>query len=600
MRLSLKVLVTRPKPAGKKLCEAIEAAGGRSIYFPTLNIVPCTETVDFQQSIARLDQYDWLIFISPQAVYTSVPALLKKWPVLPSHLKVAAIGEGTANALRETNIPVTAFPKEHWNSEGLLALPEFQMVADQKIALVRGEEGRDYLAKTLSHRGAIVTHLIAYQRELPKVGVTDVIDVVVSGGIDMIVCTSGEGLSNLKKLLASAFSSLRKIPVIVISERMVTLAQEIGFEKIFLAKNASQDAIMDTLSQHGQKGLNMTKTTAEVVQAQPEKQHYFPWSGIGIFISILVLIALLVAAYLGERRFMLVDASINHINTDLDNKLSQHQDTITALQKNLSEAEQNIVSIQQAINDLRNAAHSNKDAWSVSEAQYLTKLANDNLQIGDNLPLVLRLLQTADQELSTLSDPKVAPIRKALAADIAALQAVPSVDASGIYMQLSALNAEVDQLPLANNRPVNEASQANNTSSQSWWRRGLKESWKTLQQIVVVRYHQSGQHPFIAPEQQQFLYQNIHAMFEQAMSAITQKQPMIYQESLHTADSWIKQYFIQDSPLTMALLKSLNQLQTVAIKPELPNISATLQTFRDYLAADDSHPDSATDTSQNK
>jgi uncharacterized protein HemX/uroporphyrinogen-III synthase len=601
MTLALKVLVTRPNPAGRKLCDAINAAGGKSIYFSTLEIVPQTNTLGFQQAIAELDHCDWLIFVSPQAVYTSASLLLKKWTVWPAQLKVAAIGEGTANALREANIPVTVFPATQWNSEGLLALSEFQQITDQKIALFRGEEGRDYLAKTLTERGALLTQVVAYRRELPKVGVVETANLVISKGIESIVCTSGEGLSNLKKLLSSTWSVLQTIPVVVISERMVTLAQEMGFEKIFLAKNASQNAIMETLDRLSQKGLNMTKTTAETTSAQPEKQQYFPWRGIWIFISILVLIALLVAAYLGERRFMLVDAGVANLNTDVGNKLSQNQDTITVLQKNLSDAQQNILSLQQSVNDLRNAEHSNKDAWSVSEAQYLTKLANDNLQIGDNLPLVLRLLQTADQELATLSDPKVAPIRKALATDIAALEAVPTVDAAGIYMQLSALNSEVDKLPMLNNRPLNDASTVENANDKSWWRRGLKESWKTLRQIVVVRYNQTGQRPFIAPEQQQFLYQNIHAMFAQAMSALTQKQPAIYRESLQTADAWIKQYFMQDSPLTIALLKSVEQLQAVAIKPELPNISATLQTFRDYLAAlPENHTDSSTDTSQNK
>ena len=299
---------------------------------------------------------------------------------------------------------------------------------------------------------------------------------------------------------------------------------------------------------------------------------------------------------------MLVDSAMASLDRDLSDKMTQSQTTLDTLQKNLNEAQQTLLAQQQAINELRSSEHNNKDLWAVSEAQYLAKLANDNLQVGDNLPLVIRLLQTADQEVSAVTDPKALPIRKALAADIAALQAVPAVDTAGIYMQLSALNGEVDKLPLPNNRPADDASNqtADAAQAKTWWKRGLKESWKTLRQVVVVRYNASGKLPFIAPEQQQFLYQNIHAMFGQAMSAVTHKQPEIYRESLQTAITWIKMYFVQDSAATTALLTQLEKLQSTVIKPDLPDISASLQTFRDYLAAADAHADTpaATTTTQ--
>jgi uroporphyrin-3 C-methyltransferase len=181
------------------------------------------------------------------------------------------------------------------------------------------------------------------------------------------------------------------------------------------------------------------------------------------------------------------------------------------------------------------------------------------------------------------------PIRKALAADITALQAVPVIDLAGTYAEVLALNAQVDKLPLPSKRPAADTAATGNTDAQkiSWWRAGLHQSWEMLSKIVVVRYNKPGERPFIPPEQQDFLYQNLHATFEQALSAIVHRQPEIYRASLQQGAAWIQQYFLTDSSVTQAELSSITKLQAVTLRPELPNISASLQAFHDYFADTD-------------
>lgn len=581
------VLVTRPHPAGEQLCQAIQRAGGHAYYFPTIEIVPLPESKEVMAALSTLDQADWLIFVSPQAVYTSIDAIQKAWPRFPQKVKIAAIGDGTASVLRNAGLPVTAVPADDWRSEGLLRLPVFQHLEGQKILLFHGEAGRDYLVEQLKERGATVNHVVTYRRALPQVDVTKTVKLIQSHQINLVVCTSGEGIINLKKLLSSEWDVLRHIPLLVISERMQSLAKSEGFERVILAKNASQDAIMETLQQYEQKG-------SEPMPSQPEtetaKQRSFPWSGIGIFLSLLVLAALLVTAYLGERRLLVMDAAMAALNVDISNKMRDNQTAISALQNQANTMQQTLQAAKDSINDIRNTTQNNKAVWTVSEAQYLTRLANDNLQLGTNIPLVIHLLQTADQEIANLSDAKVLSIRKALAADIAALQAVPNVDASGIYMQLSALNEQIDKLPFINRRPIETAPAAETPASdQTWWKRGLKDSWKTLRQIVVVRYTPSDQVPFIAPDQQQYLAQNIHTLLLQTMSAVMNKQPEIYRDSLQKTHRWIKEYYMQDSPLTVSVLKNLETLQTLEIRPSLPALTASLDAFRDYLGSVSEH-----------
>jgi uroporphyrin-3 C-methyltransferase len=325
----------------------------------------------------------------------------------------------------------------------------------------------------------------------------------------------------------------------------------------------------------------------------PVKPRCSLWANIGILCSAFAFIVLITAYYIGYNRLIQNNQDLAALTTGLNSKIAQDQADIAGLQKTVADNTQQmqsaLTSQQQVIGELKSTQQGKQESWSVSEAQYLTNLANDNLQVGDNIALVISLLQTADQKMRDLANANVLPVRKALAADIAALQAVPAVDLAGVYADVLALNSQVDKLPLPNKRPASDQASTDNADTQkiSWWRNGLHQSWDALRKIVVVRYNKPGERPFIPPDQQDFLYQNLHATFEQALSAVVHRQPEIYRASLQQGAAWIQQYFLTDSPVTQAELSSITKLQAVTLRPELPNISASLQAFHDYFGQSD-------------
>jgi uroporphyrin-III C-methyltransferase len=316
-----------------------------------------------------------------------------------------------------------------------------------------------------------------------------------------------------------------------------------------------------------------------------------PMRSLGIFILTLAMVVLIVVFYLGFSRLLGLNTNLAKMAASLSTQVTQNQNDLVSMQRSLNDSQQTLTEQlakqQQTISQFTDTQQEGKDQLTVTGAEYLVKLANDNLLVGDNIPLVITLLQNADQEIRDISDSKITPLRKALADDIAALQAVSLIDITGTYLKLSALNAEVDKLPLPNKRPAAEQNQTPMDSQKSWWRRGLQQSLNALHKIVIVRYNTPGVRPFILPEQQEFLYQNIHALYEQAMSAVVHRQPEIYRTSLQQVDTWIKQFFLPDSPVTQAQEKGLTDLQALTINPTLPTVSASLQAFHDYLAQND-------------
>jgi uroporphyrinogen-III synthase len=256
MTLSLQgfcVMVTRPRPEGEQLCAQIEKWGGKTIFFPTIAIVPPTDTQPLRDKIALLEEPNWLIFTSPQAVYAAAALIRERWAQLPATLSVAAIGQGTAHLLQAGGFSEVIYPPREWSSEGLVRLPVFQFVHGQHIVLLKGLGGRDMLAQWFATKGAHVTECITYQRVLPSTALCALLPLLKAHEMDVIVCTSAEGLRNLRTLCNEiAWPLMCCLPLVVASERIKSLARDLGFQTIWTAENAGHEAIIEVL----RKGLN--------------------------------------------------------------------------------------------------------------------------------------------------------------------------------------------------------------------------------------------------------------------------------------------------------------------------------------------------------
>lgn len=255
----LHVVVTRPDPEGSELCALIDSYQGHALHWPTIAFTPPTDMADFLAKLTQLDKQDWLIFISPQAVRTSINAIKQQWPHFPAHVKVAAIGGSTAKLLQEHHIHAI-YPKEDWHSEGLLALPAFQVLDQKKIAIIHGEGGRETFARTLEQRGAQILSMIAYQRTIPEITKENWLPFIQQKKIDAIITTSGEGTCHLKIMCGETlFRQICKIPLIVVSERIKILAQDLGFQTIWVAAHANHVAILELLAKKRKEIWQMKK-----------------------------------------------------------------------------------------------------------------------------------------------------------------------------------------------------------------------------------------------------------------------------------------------------------------------------------------------------
>ena len=234
------IVVTRPRAQAAPLAEAIAAAGGAPLIFPLLEISPAADSKPLVEVLSHLSAYRVAIFISPNAVDYTLPALLASGP-WPDELIPAAVGQGTVKALAAHGIGGCVAPTERFDSEALLALPELaaDQVAGQRLVIFRGDGGRELLADTLRERGATVDCVTCYQRSGPVNGLTPLMTAWRAGKLDAFTVSSSEGLRYLFDLLDSEGRVfLQKTPVFVPHARIAENARALGLDKIILTEAA--------------------------------------------------------------------------------------------------------------------------------------------------------------------------------------------------------------------------------------------------------------------------------------------------------------------------------------------------------------------------
>ena len=244
------IAVTRPRAQAVALADAIAAAGGTPLLFPLLEILPVADPEALATEVARLPGAALAIFISPNAVDHAVPLILAHGP-WPAGLVAAAVGQGTVKALAARGVTGCIAPRERFDSEALLALPELagQRVAGKRVVIFRGDGGRELLGDSLRARGATVECVACYRRTGPAGGVQILLERWRAGRLDALTVSSSEGLRHLLGLLdAEGCSFLARTPVFVPHARIAENARASGLQKIILTDAADAGILAGLLA----------------------------------------------------------------------------------------------------------------------------------------------------------------------------------------------------------------------------------------------------------------------------------------------------------------------------------------------------------------
>jgi len=219
--------------------------------------------------------------------------------------------------------------------------------------------------------------------------------------------------------------------------------------------------------------------------------------------------------------------------------------------------------------------------WRLAEARYLLRLAHQRLVLGGEPEVALGLLNTVDDSLRELDDPRLSPVRMALAQDREQIRLVAPTDVEGIYHQITALSEQ-----LSGSSFQVRIDQTTNSDVQISEGDNLGSVWHALLQ-KADRYFSvtpiEGESARVSPVQFDLVKQSIRLYLAQAQIALLARDQALYQASLIQASQWLDAIDLSGSGQVSYLQQRLKSLQQISLVANLPNIDRSINALTQYM-----------------
>ena len=245
------VLVTRARSQASKLTARLEQLGAKVIETPAIRLeAPADAYKALDEAIARLADYQWLIFTSANGVERFFDRLLAagKDARALGYANLAAIGTATAEKLKQYGLVADVIPQE-FRAEGIIEALKGKLPPHAKILLPRAQEAREILPEKLRELGAVVDVAPAYQTVCGDVDGEAMREQLAGGAIDLVTFTSSSTVKNLIHILGSA-APLQTVKTACIGPVTADTARQNGVEPDMVADTYTIDGLVETIKQN--------------------------------------------------------------------------------------------------------------------------------------------------------------------------------------------------------------------------------------------------------------------------------------------------------------------------------------------------------------
>jgi uroporphyrinogen III methyltransferase/synthase len=249
-----KVLVPRTKDQAAEMSEKLRSHGAIPVEVPTISVEPPRSPAQMERSVKGLvdGRYQWVVFTSTNAVR----AVWEKFREFGldarafSGVKIACVGEATAQKVRSFGIIPELIPSGEQSSEGLLAdFPPHDDILDpvDRVLLPRADIATETLAAGLRDRGWEIDDVTAYRTVRAAPPPADTREMIKSGGFDAVCFTSS---STVRNLVGIAGKPHTRTLVACIGPKTAETAHEFGLRVDVQPEVAQIPALVDALAAH--------------------------------------------------------------------------------------------------------------------------------------------------------------------------------------------------------------------------------------------------------------------------------------------------------------------------------------------------------------
>jgi uroporphyrinogen III methyltransferase/synthase len=250
-----RVLVPRTKEQAASVCERLRAAGAVPEQVPTIAVEPPRTPQQMERAVRGLvtGRYQWIAFTSANAV-RAVREKLEEYGLDArafAGVKVAAVGEQTASALRAFGIAPDLLPEHEQSAEGLAkSWPPYDHLLDpiNRVLLPRADIATEGLVAKLIELGWEAEDVTAYRTVRAAPPPAAIREAIKTGGFDAVLFTSS---STVRNLIGIAGKPHAVTVVAVIGPETAKTAAEFGLRVDVISPKPSALVLVDALAAHG-------------------------------------------------------------------------------------------------------------------------------------------------------------------------------------------------------------------------------------------------------------------------------------------------------------------------------------------------------------
>jgi uroporphyrinogen-III synthase len=189
------VVVTRAEASDGPLSSQLRSLGAKVLLWPTIEVAPSDDHA-LEAALEHIDEYDWIVFTSRQAA----PPVLERVPKQPPNLKVAAVGQATAQVLRQRGWNVDLVPDDP-NAGALVTAFESFAKEGLRVLFPASSRALPTITKGLEQLGARVTQVEAYRTEAASLDVGECRAAIERNEIAAVTFASPSAVIELERAL---------------------------------------------------------------------------------------------------------------------------------------------------------------------------------------------------------------------------------------------------------------------------------------------------------------------------------------------------------------------------------------------------------------
>ena len=270
-----RVLVPRTKEQAADLSDQLRTFGAVPVEVPTISVEPPRTPQQMERAVHGLvsGRYEWIVFTSSNAV-RAVCERFEQYGLDArsfAGLKVAAIGDQTAAALKRFGVIPDLVPEGEQNSLGLLdVFPDYDEDVDpiNRVFLPRADIATDTLVAGLNDLGWEVDDITAYRTVRAAPPPAPIREAIKTGGFDAVLFTSSSTVRNLIGIAGKPHAST---VIACIGPATAATAEEHGLRVHVRAEKPSALVLASALARHGE-GLRIEAAANGSTVWRPSKR----------------------------------------------------------------------------------------------------------------------------------------------------------------------------------------------------------------------------------------------------------------------------------------------------------------------------------------